>query len=216
MANSGPGSGPQPKRCTSSACGCCSASCSVVNLRLLGVMKQVSFQALHRLLPWAMLGLTINVVTGMVFVIAIPGQYARVAVLLEDRAPDGGRIQPALSHDRRRALERRPGRHAACSRQDTGGDRHRCLAGRDVFRTDAALPRSGVLTLRAPVFSTWLRDSSDVSAEGAAGATSACSEDRDSRVLTVGAGSSRPAGLPEGSPCNRQDEWIPGRGGSGV
>jgi hypothetical protein len=47
-----------------------------VNLRLLGMMRQVSFQALHRLLPWAVLGLTINIVTGMVFVIAIPGQYA--------------------------------------------------------------------------------------------------------------------------------------------
>lgn len=47
-----------------------------VNLRLLGVMKQVSFPALHRLLPWAMLGLTINIVTGMMFAIAQPGQYA--------------------------------------------------------------------------------------------------------------------------------------------
>jgi hypothetical protein len=47
----------------------------VVNLRLLGVMKQASFPTLHGLLPWAMLGLTINVVTGMMFVIAMPGQY---------------------------------------------------------------------------------------------------------------------------------------------
>ncbi len=47
----------------------------VVNLRLLGVMTQASFPALHRLLPWAMLGLTINIVTGMVFAIAMPGQY---------------------------------------------------------------------------------------------------------------------------------------------
>ena len=47
-----------------------------VNLRLLGVMKAVAFPVLHRLLPWAMLGLTINVVTGMIFVIGLPGQYA--------------------------------------------------------------------------------------------------------------------------------------------
>jgi hypothetical protein len=47
-----------------------------INLRLLGVMKQVPFAVLHRLLPWAMLGLTLNVVTGMVFVIGLPGQYA--------------------------------------------------------------------------------------------------------------------------------------------
>ena len=47
-----------------------------VNLRLLGAMKPVGFSVLHRLLPWAMLGLTINVVTGMVFVIGLPSQYA--------------------------------------------------------------------------------------------------------------------------------------------
>jgi uncharacterized membrane protein len=47
-----------------------------VNLRLLGMMKSVGFPVLHRLLPWGMLGLTINVVTGMVFVIGLPGQYA--------------------------------------------------------------------------------------------------------------------------------------------
>jgi hypothetical protein len=47
-----------------------------VNLRLLGLMKSVPFSVLHRLLPWGMLGLTINVVTGMVFAIGLPGQYA--------------------------------------------------------------------------------------------------------------------------------------------
>lgn len=47
-----------------------------VNLRLLGMMKQVPFPVLHRLLPWATLGLTINVVTGMIFAIGLPSQYA--------------------------------------------------------------------------------------------------------------------------------------------
>ena len=47
-----------------------------VNLRLLGMMKPVAFSVLHRLLPWAMLGLTVNVVTGMMFVIGLPSQYA--------------------------------------------------------------------------------------------------------------------------------------------
>ena len=47
-----------------------------VNLRLLGMMKQVPFSVLHRLLPWAMLGLTINIVTGMMFAVALPAQYA--------------------------------------------------------------------------------------------------------------------------------------------
>jgi hypothetical protein len=47
-----------------------------VNLRLLGMMRQVPFSVVHRLLPWAMLGLTINIVTGMMFAIALPSQYA--------------------------------------------------------------------------------------------------------------------------------------------
>jgi hypothetical protein len=46
-----------------------------VNLRLLGAMKAVAFPVLHRLLPWAMLALTVNVVTGMMFVIGLPTQY---------------------------------------------------------------------------------------------------------------------------------------------
>jgi hypothetical protein len=47
----------------------------IVNLRLLGFMRNVPYSAVHRLLPWAALGLLINVVTGMVFVTATPDQY---------------------------------------------------------------------------------------------------------------------------------------------
>jgi len=47
----------------------------IVNLRLLGFMRAVPYSALHRLLPWAALGLLINVVTGMTFVTATPDQY---------------------------------------------------------------------------------------------------------------------------------------------
>ena len=36
-----------------------------VNLRMLGVMKNVSFVALHKLLPWGILGFGINVFTGI-------------------------------------------------------------------------------------------------------------------------------------------------------
>lgn len=60
----------------------------LVNLRLLGAMRQVPFRALHALLPWAMLALAINIVTGMMFAIAMPGQYAgwpfywKIALLL--------------------------------------------------------------------------------------------------------------------------------------
>lgn len=47
----------------------------LVNLRMLGMMKAASFSSLHRMLPWAVLGLGINVVTGMMWVIATPEQY---------------------------------------------------------------------------------------------------------------------------------------------
>jgi uncharacterized membrane protein len=47
----------------------------LVNLRMLGMMKSASFAALHRMLPWAVLGLGINVVSGMMWVIATPEQY---------------------------------------------------------------------------------------------------------------------------------------------
>jgi uncharacterized membrane protein len=46
-----------------------------VNLRLMGGLRGVPFAALHRLLPWAMLGFGVNLVTGMLFVIAAADQY---------------------------------------------------------------------------------------------------------------------------------------------
>jgi hypothetical protein len=47
----------------------------LVDLRVLGVMRGVSFASLHRLLPWAAIGFGINVITGMLFFVGIPGQY---------------------------------------------------------------------------------------------------------------------------------------------
>ena len=47
----------------------------VVNLRLLGVMKGVSYSAVHRLLPWGVLGFALNVCTGMCYWLAAPYQY---------------------------------------------------------------------------------------------------------------------------------------------
>ncbi len=47
----------------------------LINLRLLGFMKDVPFAALDRLLPWGLLGLGINVVSGLLFFIGDPGQY---------------------------------------------------------------------------------------------------------------------------------------------
>jgi hypothetical protein len=46
-----------------------------VNLRILGVMKQVPFADVHRLLPWGMLGFGVNLITGMFFFVGQPGQY---------------------------------------------------------------------------------------------------------------------------------------------
>ena len=46
-----------------------------INLRILGGMKQVPFSAVHRLLPWGMLGFVLNLVTGMLFFIGQTKQY---------------------------------------------------------------------------------------------------------------------------------------------
>jgi len=47
----------------------------LIDLRMLGVMKNVAFPALHRLLPWAILGFGTNLVTGILFFVASPDQY---------------------------------------------------------------------------------------------------------------------------------------------
>ena len=47
----------------------------LINLRMLGGIKGVSYASLHRLLPLAMLGFGINVVTGMLFFTGTPEQY---------------------------------------------------------------------------------------------------------------------------------------------
>jgi len=49
----------------------------VVNLRMLGIGRNLSFAALHRLLPWGILGFSINSITGMLFFIATPEQYTQ-------------------------------------------------------------------------------------------------------------------------------------------
>jgi uncharacterized membrane protein len=49
----------------------------LVDLRVLGVVRGVSFQSLHRLLPWAALGFGVNIGTGMLFFVGIPGQYIK-------------------------------------------------------------------------------------------------------------------------------------------
>jgi len=49
----------------------------LVDLRMLGFMKSVSFPVMHRLLPWGILGFGINVLTGLLFFIGQPDQYIK-------------------------------------------------------------------------------------------------------------------------------------------
>jgi len=48
---------------------------AIINLRLLGFMKQLPTSVLMRLLPWGMLGYAINAMTGMLLFAAAPQQY---------------------------------------------------------------------------------------------------------------------------------------------
>src|SRR5206468_6763392 len=50
----------------------------MVNLRMLGIAKNISFSALHRLLPWGILGFAINVTTGFLFFVTIPDHTRRI------------------------------------------------------------------------------------------------------------------------------------------
>ena len=47
----------------------------LVDLRMLGVLRGISFPSLHRLLPWAILAYAVNVATGMLFFVMAPQQY---------------------------------------------------------------------------------------------------------------------------------------------
>jgi uncharacterized membrane protein len=47
----------------------------LIDLRMLGFMRGISFSALHRLLPWGVLGFGVNVITGMLFFIGAPTTF---------------------------------------------------------------------------------------------------------------------------------------------
>ena len=47
----------------------------LVDLRMLGFMKGIPFSALHRLLPWGVLGFGINVATGILFFVGAPTNF---------------------------------------------------------------------------------------------------------------------------------------------
>lgn len=47
----------------------------VFDLRMLGLARQIPLRALHRLIPWGLLGFALNVVTGLLFLLTDGGQY---------------------------------------------------------------------------------------------------------------------------------------------
>jgi hypothetical protein len=47
----------------------------VVDLRMIGLLKKVSFEPLHRLLPWGIAGFIINAITGFLFFTGDAEQY---------------------------------------------------------------------------------------------------------------------------------------------
>jgi uncharacterized membrane protein len=49
----------------------------IVDLRMLGMAKNISFAGLYQLLPFGMLGFVVNLITGMMFFISTPGQYTK-------------------------------------------------------------------------------------------------------------------------------------------
>jgi len=47
----------------------------VFDLRLLGIGRRISIAAVHRLIPFGLLGFGLNVITGMMFLLTEPDQY---------------------------------------------------------------------------------------------------------------------------------------------
>ena len=45
------------------------------DLRLLGVGRQIPIAAMHRFIPWGLLGFAINIATGTLFILTEPDQY---------------------------------------------------------------------------------------------------------------------------------------------
>jgi len=46
-----------------------------LNIRVLGVMKQLPLAPLHRFIPWGIAGFFLNIITGMLFFMGMPGFY---------------------------------------------------------------------------------------------------------------------------------------------
>jgi uncharacterized membrane protein len=53
---------------------------ALIDLRLLGLLKNVPYHAVHRMLPWGILGYGLNTITGMFFFVGAPQQYTQNTV----------------------------------------------------------------------------------------------------------------------------------------
>jgi len=47
----------------------------IVDLRLVGLFRRIDIAAVHKLLPWAVLGFGLNLITGTLFVFGDPARY---------------------------------------------------------------------------------------------------------------------------------------------
>jgi Family of unknown function (DUF6644) len=56
----------------------------VLDMRMLGFVKGIPIQAIHKFVPWGIFGFAINAVTGTLFYIGAPFQYAQnIAFLMK-------------------------------------------------------------------------------------------------------------------------------------
>ncbi len=53
---------------------------ALVDLRMLGMLKSLPYHAIHRMMPWGILGYGMNAVTGMFFFVGAPQQYTQNAL----------------------------------------------------------------------------------------------------------------------------------------
>jgi hypothetical protein len=113
----------------------------LANLRLMGWFTGIPYPALHRMLPWALLGFGVNEISGMMFYLATPkGLHDQRGVLLEADLPAARRRGSAVSDRLARGVEDGNWNRHACSRarDRRRGPRH--FRGGHVLRPHAAIP----------------------------------------------------------------------------
>ena len=143
-----------------------------VNLRILGVMRQVAFADVHRLLPWGMLGFGVNLITGMLFVVGQPGQYIESAPFhwkVVFLMIAGANFLYLTVFKKGVDAGRRP--DSSLGRQGHGGRVPRLVARRAVRGPDAAVPRQRLLRegKRATVYVYGLQSVHDTNMAGGLG-----------------------------------------------